>query len=146
MSGMIDTNLLLFAANEDCREHARAHDFVATSMASSNAWYLTEGIIYEFLRQATQPALFEHPLEQEQCLRFLRTLHQRENFSVLTAGIEHWSLLGQLLPQVRNCVGGSFADIRTYVLMREYGIRNIYTANSQFHEFADIQVINPLVG
>ena len=41
-------------------------------------------------------------------------------------------------------VGNLFFDIRTAVLMREHGIRVIYTADTDFLQFEEIEVINPL--
>ena len=144
MSGLIDCNILLYAANTDSPEHTRAIEFLSTSLASSDAWYLTEGIVYEFLRLSTHAGVFERPLNWDQGLRFARTLYNRDNVSVLTAGADHWVTLAAMLPQLRYAVGSQFADIRSYVLMREHGIRTIYTANVAFHQLDDIQVVNPL--
>ena len=144
MSGLIDCNVLLYAANTDSPEHARAYEFLSNSLAGGDAWYLTEGIVYEFLRLCTHPGLFERPLNWDQALRFARTLYNRDNLGVLTAGADHWATLAAVLPQLRYAAGSQFADIRSYVLMREHGIRTIYTANAAFHQLDDIQVVNPL--
>ena len=40
--------------------------------------------------------------------------------------------------------GNLFFDIRTVVLMREHGAREIHTTGTDFLQFRDIQVINPL--
>jgi toxin-antitoxin system PIN domain toxin len=145
MSGLIDANLLLYAVNADAAEHPRAHEFLAGNLASSDAWYLTEGIVYEFFRLATHPGVFERPLTWEQALRFVRVLYNRENVTVLNAGVDHWSTLAATLPQLRYAAGNQFVDIRSYVLMREHGIKTIYTANAAFHQLDDIRVVNPLL-
>ena len=145
MSGLIDANMLLYAANADAAEHPRAHEFLAGSLASSEAWYLTEGIVYEFLRLATHPAVFERPLTWDQALRFARVLYHRENVTVLNAGLDHWSTLAAALPRLRYAAGNQFVDIRSYVLMREHGIKTIYTANAAFHQLDDVRVVNPLL-
>jgi predicted nucleic acid-binding protein len=72
MAGLIDTNILLYAANGNTIEHETAHEF-------------------------------------------------------LTAG-------------------NLFFDIRTVVLMREHGIRVIYTTDTDFLQFKAIEVVNPLLG
>ena len=144
MSGLIDCNILLYAANTDSPEHGHAYEFLTSSLAGSDAWYLSEGIVYEFFRLGTHPGLFERPLTWDQALRFARTLYNRDNLTVLTAGADHWSTLAAVLPHLRYAAGSQFADIRSYVLMREHGIRTIYTANAAFHQLDDIRVINPL--
>jgi predicted nucleic acid-binding protein len=40
--------------------------------------------------------------------------------------------------------GNLFFDLRTAALMREHGIRDIYTTDTDFLQFAGIRVINPL--
>jgi predicted nucleic acid-binding protein len=145
MSGLVDSNILLYAVNTDSAEHPRAYDFLTSSLAGSDAWYLTEGIVYEFLRLGTHAGAFERPLSWDQALRFVRTLYNRDNVSVLSAGVDHWSTLAATLPQLRYAVGDQFVDIRSYVLMREHGVRTIYTANPAFRQLEDIRVVNPLL-
>ena len=64
--------------------------------------------------------------------------------SVITAEQQHWHLLGALLREITHPAGNLFFDIRTVVLMREHGIREIYTADTDFLQFSDIDVINPV--
>ncbi|MEB2284301.1 MAG: hypothetical protein OZ922_06475 [Myxococcales bacterium] len=40
--------------------------------------------------------------------------------------------------------GNLFFDVRTAVLMREHGVRRIYTVDSVFAQFPEIEVVNPL--
>ena len=58
MPGVIDTNLLLYGVNRDSEEHAAARTFLTEAGASPEQWYLTEGIVYEFLRVATHARIF----------------------------------------------------------------------------------------
>jgi predicted nucleic acid-binding protein len=40
-------------------------------------------------------------------------------------------------------LSGAF-DIRTVVMMREHGIRRVYTTDTDFLQFSGVEVINPL--
>lgn len=71
LSGLIDTNLLLYGANADADEHAAAHAFLSRIGRTANPWYLTDGILYEFLRVATHPKVFPNPLGWRESLGFL---------------------------------------------------------------------------
>ena len=144
MSGMIDTNILLYAVNTDAPQHTSAINFLAEKLATSDAWYLTEGIAYEFLRVSTHAKVFPEPLAWEQSVQFLQALWVRENVTVLTAGVDHWLTLASALPNIHFPAGNLFFDIRTYVLMLEHGVRSIYSADSDFLQFHGIDVINPL--
>lgn len=144
MPGLIDTNLLLYAANADAPEHGITYNFLMEAGQSAGRWYLTEGIVYEFLRVATHPRLFPRPLTKQQALAFLAPFWSTPTFTILTAGDRHWELLKQEVNAIPHPVGNLFFDIRTLVLMREHGIRTVYTTDTDFLQFKGIEVVNPL--
>ena len=144
MSGIIDTNILLYAANRDAEEHAEASGFLRAAATSAEQWFLTEGILYEFLRVSTHPKVFPKPLSWSEALSFLKPLLGSPSFLILTADARHWCLLEDVLAALTHPSGNLFFDIRTAVLMREHGIRRIYTTDTDFLQFPDIKVLNPL--
>ena len=146
MPGLIDTILLLYAVNTDAPEHGGAQQFLTSSLETGDSWYLTEGIAYEFLRVSTHAKVFDQPLTWDQALSFLEAIWSRDNVTVLSAGVDHWSTLRERLESIRHPAGNLFFDIRSYVLMREHSIKKIYTADSDFLQFDDIEVVNPIHG
>ena len=72
MGGIIDTNILLYGPNQDAEEHRSATNFLHRTISSRDAWFLTEGICYEFLRVATHPKVFDRPLVWKEALHFLQ--------------------------------------------------------------------------
>ncbi|MEX2382248.1 MAG: TA system VapC family ribonuclease toxin [Opitutales bacterium] len=143
MSGIIDTNILLYAANVDAPEHTRARTFLEEAVSEPGLWYLTEGICYEFFRVSTHTRVFPQPLGAIQAFAFLEALLTTERFEVLSASRDHWKWLREVLNHVGHPAGNLFFDIRTVVLMREHGIRQIYTADTDFLQFDEIAVHNP---
>jgi toxin-antitoxin system PIN domain toxin len=146
MGGVVDTNLLLYAANSDADEHGAARDFLLRAGTSAERWYLTEGILYEFLRACTHPKVFARPLGWREAMAFLRPILASPRFELLGAGDQHWRLLEELLAGTSHPSGNLFFDMRTVVLMREHGVRRIYTRDTDFLQFAGIEVIDPLRG
>ena len=144
MAGIIDTNILLYAANRDADENPAAAKFLGAAAASPEQWFLTEGIVYEFLRVSTHHKVFPKPLDWKEALDFLNPFLKSPNFLILTADERHWSLLDEILASLTHPAGNLFFDIRTVALMREHGIREIYTTDSDFLQFSNIKVINPL--
>jgi toxin-antitoxin system PIN domain toxin len=144
MAGIIDTNILLYAANRDAEQHPAASRFLHAAAASGEQWYLTEGIVYEFLRVATHPQVFPKPLDWKEALRFLRPILENPGFAILTAEEHHWRHLEDILASLNHPAGNLFFDIRTAALMREHGIRRIYTVDTDFLQFPDVKVVNPL--
>ena len=144
MAGIIDTNILLYAANRDSEEHRAAAKFLVTAAKSPGQWFLTEGIVYEFLRVSTHPKVFPKPLGWKESMRFLKPFLESSNFLILTADERHWLLLDEVLASLVRPSGNLFFDIRTAVLMREHGIKEIYTTDTDFLQFPGIKAINPL--
>ena len=144
MGGVVDTNLLLYAANTDAPEHAAAHRFLASTLRSSERWYLSEGILYEFLRVATHPRVFPAALRAADAVSFLEPLLASPAYSVLVMGDAHWESLRETLKPLRQPAGNIFFDIRTVALMREHGVSRLYTADHDFLQFDGIRVVNPL--
>jgi len=144
MAGMIDTNILLYAANQEAEEHAAAVDFLHKAAATPGPWFLTEGILYEFMRVCTHPKVFERPLTWKETVHFIRPLIMSRRFDILTAGELHWEILEKILGDLTRPSGNLFFDIRTVVLMHEYGVREIYTTDTDFLQFPGIKVVNPL--
>jgi uncharacterized protein len=144
MSGVIDTNILLYCVNGDAQEHPAAAAFLRRAAASREPWFLTEGILYEFFRVVTHPKVFRRPLTWKEAIRFLQPLWLSFRFGFLVAGERHWSVLQEILEETTHPSGNLFFDIRTVALMREHGIREIYTTDTDFLQFKGIKVINPL--
>lgn len=144
MSGFVDTNILLYGVNGDAPEHAAARAFLSSIGRTADPWYLSEGVAYEFLRVATHAKVFPRPLSWREALSFLHPLLAREGVRFLLAGEGHWSLLDGVLEELTHPSGNLFFDVRTVVLMREHGIRRIYTTDTDFLQFRGIEVVNPL--
>jgi len=142
--GVIDTNILLYGANADADEHLAARRFLTNAGATSGPWYLTDGIAYEFLRVSTHPKVFPSPLLWREALAFLGPFLDADNVHVLRAEAGHWMLLAEVLGSLTRPSGNLFFDVRTVTLMREHGIRRIYTTDTDFLQFSDIEVVDPL--
>jgi toxin-antitoxin system PIN domain toxin len=136
--------VLLYAANGDAPEHPAARAFLSAIGRSAEAWYLSDGVVYEFLRVATHPKVFPQPLTWREALDFLLPILAVDQVAVLRAGDGHWTLLAAALGDLTHPSGNLFFDVRTVVLMREHGIRRVYTTDTDFLQFRDIEVINPL--
>jgi uncharacterized protein len=58
MALIIDTNILLYAANQACPEHHDCRRFPLETVAAGDSCFLPENVIYEFLRVVTHPRVF----------------------------------------------------------------------------------------
>jgi hypothetical protein len=144
MSGVVDTNVLIHAVNRGSPAHGAAYAFVSRIRAGADIYYLTEGICYEFCRVTTHPRVFPRPLRAAAAIEFIQGVLASPSIAMLHAGDDHWTVLRSLAAELSFPAGNLFYDIRTVALMRENGVRTIYTADHDFLQFRDIRVIDPL--
>lgn len=142
---LIDTNILLYAANQSVAEHPRARQFLEDHLRSGTSWCLTWPVIYEFLRVSTHPRIFSKPLKADEAMRYVDALFASPSLTMLVPGSRHRGLLQQTLSEIGSPAGNLFHDIATAVTMREHGVPEIVTADSDFHQFEFLSVRNPML-
>jgi toxin-antitoxin system PIN domain toxin len=141
---VVDTNVLVYAADKRAPEHARCRMLLERWRAQQGAWYLTWGNCYEFLRVVTHPKVLRHPWTADAAGRFLTALQQSPGLSMLVPTDRHAAVLAEVMSEVPMIVGNLWHDAETAVLMREHGIRRICTRDTHFARFRFVEVVDPL--
>ncbi len=141
---VVDTNVLVYAADRSADGHAKCRALLEEWRSGSTPWYLTWNIIYEFLRVSTHPRVFRRPWKADQAGEFVAALLEAPGLSVLVHGDEHDQHLAAVIREVPDLRGNLLHDAHTAALMREHGIRVIYTRDSDFHRFRSLEVRDPL--
>jgi toxin-antitoxin system PIN domain toxin len=143
---VVDTNLLLYAVNPDAPEHTQARALLEDWRAGARSWYLTWGIIYEFLRVSTHPRVFPAPLALDRAWHWLTVALASPRSGILVETERHFEILAELTLTHARLRGNPVHDLHTAALMREHGIGEIRTADTDFHQFPFLDVVNPLLG
>ena len=141
---VVDTNILLYAADRRSPEHARSRALLDGWRSQRGAWYVTWGILYEFLRVSTHPAVFERPWKAAQAWDFVAALLASPGLRVLCETERHAGLAAEVLKGTALVSGNLLHDAHIAILMREHGVRRIYTRDADFHRFGFLEVVNPL--
>jgi len=141
---VVDTNILIYAANTDAVEHRRCRELVEGWRASRTPWYTTWAILYEFLRVITHPRVLPRPLSADDALGFVEALLASPMAGVLVASRRHAQIARELIDEVPGLSGNVMHDFHTAVLMREHGVTRVYTRDADFHRFRFLEVIDPL--
>ncbi len=141
---VVDTNILLYAADSSVPEHAKAYALLERLRAGNEPWALGWNILYEFLRVSTHARVKVRPWTASQANEFLQALQASPSLQILTHTERHAPLLAQSIAEVPLVAGNKMFDMHTAVLMREHGIRRIYTNDMDFHRFPWVEVVNPL--
>ena len=66
------------------------------------------------------------------------------SFYLLVEGPRHAEVAQSTLADVKGIRGNLLHDAHTAILMKEHGIRRIYTRDTDFHRFPFLEVIDPL--
>ena len=144
MSYLIDTNILVYAANRDSELHLSCRQRLEEAVRDPSPAFLTWSVCYEFLRVATHPRVLQSPWGSGDALRFVSDLLASPGFEVLVATSRHAAVLAQTLSELPEMRGKLVHDLHTAVLMREHGLSRICTGDADFRRFPFLPVVDLL--
>jgi toxin-antitoxin system PIN domain toxin len=141
---VVDTNILLYAAERQFPEHERSRAALIGWRERVDAWYLTWSIVYEFVRVATHPRVFRRPWSAGSAWSFVEAVLAAPGLQILVETDRHARVARQIWDELPAMRGNLVHDAHTAILMREHGIREIYTRDADFHRFPFVRVTDPL--
>lgn len=141
---VVDTNVLIYAADQDSPFHGRCREMLDGWRGQASAWFTTWHIVYEFLRVSTHPRVFRAPWPFPRAWSFVEAVIGSPGLRILTATERHGRVAAEVVRECPHVSGNLVHDAHTAVLMREHGIRRIYTRDTDFHRFPFLDPIDPL--
>lgn len=141
---VVDTNVLLHAVNPDSPDHARVRAALDEWREGERSWFLTWGIVYEFLRVSTHRAVFPDPLDLATARGWIAAVLDAPQVGVLVESQRHAEVLAEVSELHPRLAGNLVHDLHTAVLMKEHGVEEIRTDDTDFHQFAFLRVVDPL--
>jgi toxin-antitoxin system PIN domain toxin len=142
LSATLDTNVLVYASNEGDPVHQQAKKLLERLAGGPDLLYLFWPTLLGYVRLVTHPGILPSPLAPrvavENVSALLRLPHVRtpgeaDGFWELYRATEGDRLRGNDVP-----------DGHIAALMRQHGVRVIYTRDRGFRRFEGIQVEDPL--
>jgi toxin-antitoxin system PIN domain toxin len=141
---VVDTNVLIYAANHSCPEHRRCLDLLQKWRRQPSAWFVTWGILYGFIRIVTHPRVLPNPWRIADAWRFVEALLASPGLDILTETSLHDDVCAELITEVPQLAGNLVTDLHIAVLMREHGVKVVYTRDADFYRFPFLEVRDPL--
>lgn len=141
---VLDTNVLLDAANVDSDFHGACRQRLDACQSDPSPVYLTWSVCYEFLRVSTHPHVFPTPMSVGEAWRFIDAVLNSPGGAMLTATGRHADVLARTLSEFPDLRGKVLHDVHTAVLMREHGVSRICTRDADFRRFPFLTVVDPL--
>ena len=142
---VVDTNIFVYAADLDSPFHVICRAKVEEWRKRTSPWYVTWGIMYEFLRVITHPRIFRQPWTSAKAWAFVEAILASPSFGLLVPTEKHAEVAADVISKSVFLRGNLLFDAQTAVLMREHGIGRIYTRDTDFHRFSFIETIDPVV-
>ena len=141
---VVDTNILVYAADENSSAHSACLRRLEDWRRASGASYSTWGILYEFLRVVSHPRVMKSPWPIGDAWAFVESLLAAPGFCLLGETERHADVFREVLSEVPFLSGNLVHDAHTAILIKENGIRTIWTRDADFHRSPFLQVMDPL--
>ena len=141
---LVDTNVLVYAANTDSQFHEPCRDWLARQRTRPDAWYTTWPILYEFLRVTTHPRVMRRPWTVAAAWQFITALLASPGLSVLVQTQRHAAVAEAVISELPHLAGNLIHDAHTAILMREHGVARICTRDADFSRFPFLEMIDPV--
>lgn len=96
------------------------------------------------MRVTTHPRVLARPFSTHEAWSFLQSVLASPGVGLLVPTERHAGVLTQLIDRVPQLTGNLVHDAKTVALMYEHSISRIYTRDSDFYLFPDIEPLDPL--
>jgi toxin-antitoxin system PIN domain toxin len=142
VTATVDANVLVYASDEASARHEPARVLLEELAAGPTLLYVFWPTVMAYLRIATHPSVFERPLSPDSALGNVERLLAAP--AVQTAGEEprFWPLFREVAND-GDARGNLVPDAHLVSLMRQNGVRTIWTHDRDFHRFPGLDVRDP---
>ena len=139
---LIDTNLLVYAHVTSFVQHDAARAWLDERLNGSAPVGLAWPALLSFVRLVSNPRVFERPEPLEHAWKQVEDWLDSPRAWVPQPTDRHRAVLSSLLTQV----GGRanlVPDAHLVALLKQHGVRTLYTRDTDFRKFASLDVRDP---
>lgn len=144
MSFAIDVNILVHASDRASPFNSHAIQFLDDCASGTEVFYLAWITVMSYLRIATHPRIFAHPLLPEEATRNAQALLSAPHARVLAEEEGFWDTYRETIREVPTR-GNQVPDAHLAALLRLHGVRVLYTRDRDFLKFGFLDVRDPFV-
>ena len=141
MSASVDANILVYASNEDDPGHQPAVTLLERLSAGPDLLYLFWPTILGYLRITTHPRAQRYPITPVSAIANIEALLALPH--VVSVGEQDGFWATYLASGGAHARGNAVPDTHLATLMRENGVRILYTRDRGFRRFDFLDVRDP---
>lgn len=142
MSFALDVDILLDASDSSSPMHPAALAFLGAVARGDEVCYLPWPTVMGYLRIATHPRIFAAPLTPAEAQGNVDRLLARPHVRSIGEVDGFWDVYRQLARDV-PARGNLVPDAHVAAILRQHGIKRLYTRDRDFARFAFLQVVDP---
>jgi toxin-antitoxin system PIN domain toxin len=142
MSYALDVNVLLYATDRQSSLHKQARAVIDQCAQSSELLCLASLSIMSYLRMATHPRIFKAPLSPDEAMRNMESLTRLPQVRLIT---EQDGFLAEYrdLMNAFPIRGNLVPDAHLAIVLRQNGVRTLWTHDRDFRKFDFLNVVDP---
>jgi hypothetical protein len=134
--------MLLYASDTSSPRYPEANRFLEQRASDPDLFYIAWSTLVALLRISTHPRIFAHPLSPGEALGNVESLLGLPRVRALSEGegfLENYSEVTAHFPVRGNLV----PDAHLAALLRQHGVRRLYTIDRDFRKFDSLEVADP---
>jgi toxin-antitoxin system PIN domain toxin len=140
LSSTVDTNVLIYASNASDPLHGPAESLVKRLAAGPELLYLFWPVLLGYVRIVTHAGILPRPLTPREAIANVESLLDRAHVRAPGEADGFWRLYRSAGDQAR---GNEVPDAHLVSLMRQNGVRVIYTPDRGFRRFDGVDPRDP---
>jgi toxin-antitoxin system PIN domain toxin len=141
MSATVDANILVYASNSADPLNEKAETLVRRLAAGPELVYLFWPTLLGYLRIVTHPAILPRPLAPREAMRNVEALLDRPHIRSVGEADGFWPFYRAAAGEQAR--GNDVPDAHLAALMRQHGVRVIFTRDRDFRRFDGIDARDP---
>jgi toxin-antitoxin system PIN domain toxin len=143
MSFAFDVNILLYASDKGSPHFEQAKSFIESCISQKEIFSLGWPTVMSYLRISTHPAVFDHPLSPDEAIANIETLLSLPHARFLSEEEGFWDVYRATTEEV-PVRGNLVPDAHLAALLRQHGVKRLYTHDRDFLKFTFLDVRDPL--
>jgi toxin-antitoxin system PIN domain toxin len=141
MSSTVDANILVYASDVRSEVHERADDLIRRLAAGPEIVYLFWPVLLGYLRIVTHPGLLTAPLAPRLAIENVEALLDQPHVRAPGEAEGFWPIFRSTAGDRSR--GNDIPDSHLAALMRQHGVRVIYTRDRDYRRFDGIEPRDP---
>ncbi len=142
MSYALDANVLLYASDQTSPKSAAARRVIEVAVAGPAMVYIAWPTIMSYVRIATHPGIFRHPLTPAEAVANVGALIDLPHVRTVSEGDGFLDAYRRITTDV-VVRGNLVPDAHLAAILLQHGVTTLYTHDRDFRKFPGLDVVDP---